>query len=183
MCTLHLPLNNYHPPQAKQSLTPSYFSPVDVGHVLHHEPPQVLVEVGEAGESPLQDLRVLGVQQRGDQNKEVGEVGVEVGLQVSGQLHHQAGGRKRGHTSGVTLKLTAGTSSSNNRDNLLQQWLVGQTVLDSQVRFQTLHYRLLMENQHVERLAVVGNLLQKCSCGGHAFISHWPQTHSIFTQV
>ena len=52
----------------------------------------------------------------------------------------------------------------NIRDNLLQQRLIGQTVVDSQVCFQTLHYRLLVEHQHVERLALVGNLLQKCSC-------------------
>lgn len=76
-------------------------SPVDVGHVLHHEPPQVFVEVGQTRKSPLQDLCVLRVQQRGDQNEEVGEVGVEVGLQVSSQLHHQAGGRGRVSTSHV----------------------------------------------------------------------------------
>lgn len=29
-------------------------SPVYVGHVFHHDPPKVLVEVGEAGEHPLQ---------------------------------------------------------------------------------------------------------------------------------
>lgn len=40
----------------------SYFSPVDIAHVLHHEPPQVLVKVREAGEGPLQDLCVLGFQ-------------------------------------------------------------------------------------------------------------------------
>lgn len=74
---------------------PSYFSPVDIAHVLHHEPPQVLVEVGEASESPLQELCVLGVQQWGDQNEEVREVGVKVSLQVSGQLHHQAGGAQK----------------------------------------------------------------------------------------
>lgn len=80
------------------------FSPVDVAHVFHHEPPQVLVEVGETGEGPLQELRVLGFQQRGDQDEEVWEVGVEVSLEVSGQLHHQAGGRKSGETplGGVT---------------------------------------------------------------------------------
>lgn len=66
-------------------------SPVNVGHILHHEPPQVLVEVGEAGESPLQHLCVLGVQQGGEEEEKVGEVWIKVGLQVSGQLHHQTG--------------------------------------------------------------------------------------------
>lgn len=70
------------------------FIPVDVAHVLHHEPPQVLVQVRQAGEDPLQHLCVLGVQQRGDQNEEIREVRVEVSLQVSGQLHHQAEGQK-----------------------------------------------------------------------------------------
>lgn len=136
-----------------QSLTASRFSPVDVGHVLHHEPPQVLVEVGEAGESPLQDLRVLGVQQRGDEDEEVGEVGVEVGLQVSGQLHHQAGGGT--HTqreSRLTYDQTRqpGNNTSKNRGHSLQQRLVGQTVLHTQVRLQTVHDGRLVENQHVE---------------------------------
>lgn len=30
-----------------------HLSPVDVGHVLHHEPPQILVKVGETGEGPF----------------------------------------------------------------------------------------------------------------------------------
>lgn len=61
-----------------------HFSPVDIAHVFHHEPPQVLVEVWEAGKHPFQQLRVLGVQQWSDQNKEIREVGVEVRLQISG---------------------------------------------------------------------------------------------------
>lgn len=60
------------------------FSPVDIAHILHHEPPQVLVEIWEAGECPLQQLCVLGVQQWSNQNKEIREVGVEIRLQVSG---------------------------------------------------------------------------------------------------
>lgn len=60
------------------------FSPVYIAHVFHHEAPQVLVEVGETGECPLQHLCVLGVQQWGDQNEEIRKVGVEVSLQVSG---------------------------------------------------------------------------------------------------
>lgn len=76
-----------------------FISLVDVAHVFHHEPPQVLVEVWERSESPLQELCVLGVQQRGDEDEEIREVGIEVSLQVSGQLHHQAGGRKKSQTS------------------------------------------------------------------------------------
>lgn len=72
-----------------------FISLVDIAHVFHHEPPQVLVEVWERSESPLQDLCVLCVQQRGDEDEEIREVGVEVSLQVSGQLHHQAGGAKK----------------------------------------------------------------------------------------
>lgn len=75
-----------------------FFLPVDIAHVLRHEPPQVLVEIWEAGERPLQQLCVLGVQQRGDQNEEIRKVGVEVSLQVSGQLHHQAGRQKTNST-------------------------------------------------------------------------------------
>lgn len=60
------------------------FSPVDIAHIFHHEPPQVLVEIWEAGECPLQQLCVLGVQQWSNQNKEIREVGVEIRLQVSG---------------------------------------------------------------------------------------------------
>lgn len=73
------------------SATCAVVPPVYVGHVLHHDPPQVLVEVRQAGESPLQHLCVLRVQQGGDQQEEVGKVRVKVRLQVSGQLHHQAG--------------------------------------------------------------------------------------------
>lgn len=51
----------------------------------------------------------------------------------------------------------------NNKHNLLQKWLVGKTVFDTEVCFQTLHYRCLVENQHVERLTFVGDLLQECS--------------------
>ena len=97
--------NNHHKvqwqtcsPVNQYSQTPADSSPVDVGHVLHHDPPQVLVEVGEAGERPLQDLCVLGVQQGSDENEEVGEVRIEVSLQVPGQLNHQAGGRSTGRS-------------------------------------------------------------------------------------
>lgn len=72
-----------------------FISLVDVAHVFHHEPPQVLVEVWERSESPLQELCVLCVQQRGDEDEEIREVGVEVSLQVSGQLYHQAEGEKK----------------------------------------------------------------------------------------
>lgn len=44
--------------------------------------------------------------------------------------------------------------------------MVGQTVLDGQVGFQRFHDGLLMENQHVEWLALVGNLFQKRGCEG-----------------
>lgn len=41
-------------------------------------------------------------------------------------------------------------------ENLLQQWLEGQAVFDRQVQLQTLDNHLLVENQHVEGLALVG---------------------------
>lgn len=59
--------------------------------------------------------------------------------------------------------------------------MVGQTVLDGQVGFQRFHDGLLMENQHVEGLALVGNLFQKRGCEGKVFDSCANLVNKILT--
>lgn len=56
----------------------------------------------------------------------------------------------------ATGKLLGGFVSLPQVENLLQQWLEGQAVFDRQVQLQTLDNHLLVENQHVEGLALVG---------------------------
>lgn len=73
---------------AHQDRNEKQLLPIYVAYVLHHQSPQVLVEIGKRGKSPFQQFCVLCIQQLGDGHEEVMEVRIEISLEISSQLHH-----------------------------------------------------------------------------------------------